>query len=651
MLRFNGIFVALACLAVPLGCKTTENVAVKEGVGAQKRRELRAGAWQQKEQDLALTAPEAEDGAPGALIDVTMTSQVGVLLDEVPVSMRGRAAAAYLQQPDQFWIERAKAQVRLATYRLVFRNYFYRPGKMQLPLPPESLWAIELVGPPARETGAKHDTVVVGYRLKTTLLTTPTSPKLSEPRLGTIGGTWEEAFTFPIDPELIFQRTGYACMDEAEFPPNSVDAEEADSFYDHECVVEKEPSLAGCHQHLPLPDKTCQQALRDHVGKVDTKLVFTRRAWSEAVANQVRVGPTTTTAGADLQVVKEEFHLNRTVYKYFAPGACELEEQCIAAPGWRRLLQFATSDRNTGNQTLDIGPIDYYLTGAGGPTVNDQNHVFEFSACHKHYHFTHYGSFALGEDKALTTKRGFCLQSTNRFSNIENSPLHHPYGGCEYQGVSVGWVDQYKIGLPCQWVDVTDVTTTKPLPLTFTSNPDGFLCEGVPVLDAAGHPVFEPTAFRTANGEVVSRAKCDFAPGWYDNNVDTYDVALQAPGEGYVTKPCDRGQVGPLRNCGLKNTKVKIACAAGAPTTLKCSVPAGAAPQVLRVCDHSKRLGTGIPCTHDAGLVSLALEAGKTNVSFTCPAARDAAEPGGAVALYTAPVLTGDAAATVTCAF
>ena len=29
--------------------------------------------------------------------------------------------------------------------------------------------------------------------------------------------------------------------------------------------------------------------------------------------------------------------------------------------------------------------------------------------------------------------------STDRFSNHELSPLHNPYGGCDYQGVDVGW--------------------------------------------------------------------------------------------------------------------------------------------------------------------------------------------------------------------
>ena len=106
---------------------------------------------------------------------------------------------------------------------------------------------------------------------------------------------------------------------------------------------------------------------------------------------------------------------------------------------------------------------------------------FEYSECHHHFHFTHYGDFYYA-DEALTAKMGFCLVSTERTSNNElqfHSIL--PYDSCTFQGVAVGWADQYKIGPECQWVDVTHIDTTRrPVTelLSFSSNPDGFLCEG-----------------------------------------------------------------------------------------------------------------------------------------------------------------------------
>ena len=50
------------------------------------------------------------------------------------------------------------------------------------------------------------------------------SPAVSEPQLRQVGGAWNEPYVLPIDPELLFQRTGYACMDEDSFPFNSVGA-------------------------------------------------------------------------------------------------------------------------------------------------------------------------------------------------------------------------------------------------------------------------------------------------------------------------------------------------------------------------------------------------------------------------------------------
>src|SRR5690349_3089752 len=56
---------------------------------------------------------------PGALIDATMKSKVGVVLDDLPMSMRDRVAQSLIAKPTDFWIARATAQAKLTTYRLV----------------------------------------------------------------------------------------------------------------------------------------------------------------------------------------------------------------------------------------------------------------------------------------------------------------------------------------------------------------------------------------------------------------------------------------------------------------------------------------------------------------------------------------------------
>src|SRR5690606_22786205 len=57
--------------------------------------------------------PAANPAGPGALVDVSMPSQVGVLLDELPEAMRERAAETLLEADEDFWVQRAIRQIRL----------------------------------------------------------------------------------------------------------------------------------------------------------------------------------------------------------------------------------------------------------------------------------------------------------------------------------------------------------------------------------------------------------------------------------------------------------------------------------------------------------------------------------------------------------
>jgi hypothetical protein len=586
--------------------------------------------------------------AAGALVRVTMSSSVAVLLDELPMSMRDRVAAAIQAKPDAFWTARASSQIALTTYRLVFRQTYYPgEGKAQLPIPPPSLWQLTLFGPAVRTQTSGHDLVEIGYTLTSTILTDADSPGISEPALGAVGGTWDEPFSLPLDPELLFQRTGYSCMDEAEFPPNSVDSERVDVFYDNYCGVETTETSTGCHRSF-LPASACIDSLNANVGRIDTNLHFERIAWDASVADRVRIGPVTNPKGPDLKPISDDPPKTRVVYRYFAPDDCAIDERCVGAPGWRRLLLFATVDQNLGTHALDIGAIDYFSDGTIHSPLIDHG-VYEWSRCHHHYHFMHYGSFSYGTD--ATSKRGFCLQSTGRYSNVEVSPLHNPYYDCRYQGIAAGWVDEYNDGIPCQWIDVTDVDTSQGAvtrPLTTVTNPDGFLCEGIPVKDANGNLVFEPTTFTTTTGRPVDRPKCNFFPGWADNNTDSHQVTVRSMGEGYVTEPCQRGQLGPFRNCGFSKAADNLTCTPGTQAHATCTVAAGAVPQVARLCEASLVLGVGLACTYQEALGTVLVD-GTADLTFTCPPARSASEPGGKVALFATPAYPADAAATVSC--
>lgn len=578
--------------------------------------------------------------APGALVDVSMRSRVAVVLDEIPTPWRARAASYYLGQPRSFWLNRAKHQIKHTNYRLTYRNFFYSAGNRQmLALPPETLWQIDFESPVRRVTTADgHDAVEVRYVLRTTLLTDPKSPGEAEPRLRRVGGVWHEPFHLPLDPEYVFQRTGYACLDEDGYPVGTARSENAAQLFDHDCDVETEET-ASCHL-TELPTESCLDALARATGRVDTHLRFERVAYTQTAAARVRVGDFTHLDAPDLAVVPEQLGNNWIEYRYIPEDSCAIEEQCVGGAGWRRLLLFDASIKNAGARPLVVGSTDE-------DSPARLNNLFEFSACHEHFHFRHYGDFGFGPTPG--DKRAFCVESTDRYYNNEGTPLVHEFS-CDYQGVAPGWGDTYIAGVECNWIDITDVTTpNQPTTanLRFELNPDGFLCEGAPVLDASGNPVYEPTAFLTELGEPVHRPVCAFTPGYATNNFGTRSVTLPPSGS-LVTAPCQRKQAGPLRDCGFSPRSENQPCTAGASTTLMCRVAANRPPQVLRVCENSASLG-GIPCMYADALGSQVVTAIPSRVTFACPESRGADAPGGSYSLYVAPLLPTDAQANVTC--
>lgn len=601
---------------------------------------------------LALACESGEPaGEPGALIDVAMDSRVGVVLDEFPAGMRDRAAALFLAKPLEFWEARARRQTRMTNYRLAFRQFFH-DDKLQLPLPPDAGLRYEFAaGGPRRITVDGHDVVVIDYRLGGTLLADPASVPASEPALVAVGGTWEEPFVLPLDPEFLRQRTGYACVDEEDFPPDSSDEENIADFFDHECDVEVAPDYA-CHLSDPRPTESCVEALQNHVGAVDTVVRFERLAWDPALADAVRLGEVTTPDAPDLAVVADVIGSSaRLVYRYIAPDSCTMLEGCVGGPGWRRLLQFDASVQNVGGAALHLGEVDYYGDGLDAELA--AHNIYQYSACHQHYHFRFYGDFQFAADpQADGFKQSFCLQTTSRAGNHERSPLNTPYGSCDYQGIEAGWGDDYIAGLDCQWVDVTDVAVPGPsitAPLVFTSNPDRFLCEGAPVVDAAGAPQYEPTELQTDAGARIDRPMCEFSPGWDGNNVGERPFELPAVGS-YVTAACDREQEGPLRNCGFTEQTAAIACNPGEDVELGCTIAAGAAPMAVRVCPVSAVLGVPLACSYAHALgAAVVADGDMTTVRFTCPTPLAADEPGGEVSLFTAPLLRSDPAVEVAC--
>ncbi|MFO0552649.1 MAG: lysyl oxidase family protein [Polyangiaceae bacterium] len=148
---------------------------------------------------------------------------------------------------------------------------------------------------------------------------------------------------------------------------------------------------------------------------------------------------------ADLSIDRNRIQTSIDVEKqFFANDACEIQEGCIQAPGDRRLLRFDL-------KTPNLGDGDLFM---GDPTASD---LFVYSTCHNHYHFLGYASYELldsnGQVVATGHKQAFCLLDFE-----EAGPNAGPGKyDCSFQGISAGWSDVYGAGLPCQWVDITDV--------------------------------------------------------------------------------------------------------------------------------------------------------------------------------------------------
>ena len=603
----------------------------------------------------------------GALISVQMDGQVGVLLDEIPEDMRDRVVESLMDRPESYWIDLARRQIRLTKRRLNFRNFAYE-NKGQLPLPPEALWSIQLDPAGVERVSIQgHDLVLAGYTFSSTLLTAADSPGEAEPELRQEGGKWSEPFLLPADPDFLLQRTGNACLNEAGFPPNSFDSENAWVFFDHACEADS-GGILGCHRSR-LHQQSCVEALTDRVGTIETEIQFERLKWDPKLADAVRVGEVTHLNSPDLKVVGDDLNSNRIIYRYFPEDSCALVEQCVSGSGWRRLLQFNATVHNVGAETMYIGPV---------VAENPVHNLFQYNACHAHYHFSDYGDFIFaGDEENLSSKQAFCVESTNRFSNNEWSPLTHDYS-CRFQGVQAGWVDEYVAGLDCQWVDITDIDVDaggSSFSLGLASNPDGFLCEGALVLDDDGNPLWEPSGQTTPEGAPINRPQCEFVSDWDVNNNESRDVFL-LPAGSFVNEPCAEGQLGPLRNCGFSSQLEGIeilaqdaegrgaadpakreveapegafTCTPGEPVQLTCSVERGAAPQVTRLCEYSAVLGSGVACTFSESLANEIVGAEATEFAFTCPSARDEDEPGGLYSLYTAPALSEDEPQPISC--
>ena len=191
------------------------------------------------------------------------------------------------------------------------------------------------------------------------------------------------------------------------------------------------------------------------------------------------------------------------IYRTFATDDCTVNEGCVV-PGVRRLLSFETDTRNVGSADLILG----------NPATNS---LFVWDPCHMHYHYAGFAEYRLRDSNAtvvvLGRKIGFCVEDVRRWD--PNAPTNRIYD-CNYQGIQKGWADVYDEGVPCQWIDVTDVPTGNYI-LEMEINPEGTIIESNYGNNIVQLPIFIPPACASlvanddfANAQQIPRSPISF---------------------------------------------------------------------------------------------------------------------------------------------
>ncbi|HET7234008.1 MAG TPA: lysyl oxidase family protein [Longimicrobium sp.] len=210
----------------------------------------------------------------------------------------------------------------------------------------------------------------------------------------------------------------------------------------------------------------------------------------------------------------------------FVEGQCSVEEGNIPT-GTHRSLRFSVLIENQGDADLYVGDPLKHMDPNGDGNYSDQDGLFEFASCHKHFHFRNYATYELiriNPDGSFGTpvqsrKRGFCMLDTTPSKSDAASPKPRYYMNCGNltvhgnQGISTGYGDEYVKQLPGQ--------------LFLLSDPNEPVAPGDYIIRITANP-----AFAAKPGEVCpakdSAGLCHmFKESSYANNVG--DVRIQIP--------------------------------------------------------------------------------------------------------------------------
>ena len=215
---------------------------------------------------------------------------------------------------------------------------------------------------------------------------------------------------------------------------------------------------------------------------------------------------------------------------------CSVQEGGIT-PGEHTLLRFTVSTPNIGTADINLGDPNAHVAAGDG--------LYEYAACHRHFHFRHYTLYELIDPATgfvwKAAKRGFCMIDVEKYQDYPgpaNNDRNYLSCGAPAtstdpaipgnQGISVGWADTYVWKLGGQYF-VLDGGDGQP---------------AVPPGDYIIRITVNP-GFVAQNGEpcpnVDSNGMCHQLPeSNYNNNVSEIQITIPA-------HPGKQG-VGPLKN-------------------------------------------------------------------------------------------------------
>ncbi len=147
-------------------------------------------------------------------------------------------------------------------------------------------------------------------------------------------------------------------------------------------------------------------------------------------------------------VVNEDLLVSSLVFSNMEnPSTCAVDEGCLRGLGTRYLIEFTTHIKN-------IGDEDYYI-GKPPEDINEPSAQFVYDPCHHHWHYMGYADYLLynsdGYRIPIGSKTGFCVL------DLECADGGEQKYNCINMGISAHCGDVYDIGLPCQWIDITDI--------------------------------------------------------------------------------------------------------------------------------------------------------------------------------------------------